>query len=36
MEQIKRITLFKHEAALLLPSFLYSFNIATSNAGTPI
>jgi GGDEF domain-containing protein len=28
MEQIKRITLFKHEAALLLPSFLYSFNIA--------
>ena len=28
MEQIKRITLFKHEAALLLPSFLYWFNIA--------
>lgn len=28
MEQIKRSTLFVHEAALLLPGFLCCFNIA--------
>lgn len=28
MERIRPITLFEHEAALLLPGFLYHFNFA--------